>query len=69
MKKKHFRHLNVFSFIKDSLLLEVDEWRERELARLFDRKDPTVATLTKEGIVRREPKRKPRRGKEAFVWQ
>jgi len=49
LKKWHFRHFKVLSFIKDSLLYEVDKWREGELLRLFEKNDPSVSSLTKEG--------------------
>ena len=60
MKKKHERHFRVLSMLKDTLLFEVDEWRERELSRLMEEKDPTVATLTREGAAAAASRRRKR---------
>ena len=58
MKKRHDQHFRVLSLIEDTLLFEVDEWRERALSRLMAEKDATVVELTKEGQASFKQKRR-----------
>lgn len=59
--KQHMRHFRVFSFIKDSLLVEVDEWREYRLSRLFAKRDPSVSDLMAAGVAEQTDSKKKKR--------